>query len=70
MSRITNYIKRKLMSFRNIFKDIDFSELCITSKAEITYDNTVELEVITKKMQGKKCPICWKISSEACVRHP
>ena len=56
--------------FKDIFKDIDFSELCITSKAEITYDNTVELEVITKKMQGKKCPICWKISSEACVRHP
>ena len=56
--------------FKQIFKNIDFSELCITSKAEITYDKAAELEVITKKMRGKKCSVCWKISPETCTRHP
>ena len=56
--------------FQNLFADVDFSELCITSKAEVTYHNMEELEVFTRKMQGNKCSVCWKISPEACIRHP
>ena len=56
--------------FQNLFADVDFSELCITSKAEVTYHNIEELEVFTQKMQGNKCSVCWKISPEACIRHP
>ena len=56
--------------FQNLFADVDFSELCITSKAEVTYHNIEELEVFTRKMQGNKCSVCWKISPEACIRHP
>ena len=56
--------------FQNSFKNVDFSELCITSKAEISFENRIDIEVITKKMNGKKCPVCWKISPENCARHP
>jgi len=56
--------------FQNLFANVDFSELCITSKAEVTYHNIEELEVFTQKMQGNKCSVCWKISPEACIRHP
>ena len=51
-------------------KGIDFSELCITSKAEISYKENAELKVKTFKAKGTKCPVCWKISIEACTRHP
>ena len=56
--------------FQNSFKNVDFSELCITSKAEVSFENRIDIEVITKKMNGKKCPVCWKISPENCARHP
>jgi isoleucyl-tRNA synthetase len=50
-------------------KNIDFSELCITSGAKVIKDNAQEIEIITSKASGKKCPICWKISLEECSRH-
>ena len=50
-------------------KDIDFSELCITSKAKISYKENIDITVKTSKAKGSKCPVCWKISEEACVRH-
>ena len=55
----------------NIAKDQDFSEICITSAAEITQDNKIEndIEVITEKAKGIKCPVCWKISENNCERH-
>ena len=56
--------------FQDLFKEIDFSEICITSKANIVYEEDLDVIVETRKMKGKKCPICWKISSEACPRHP
>ena len=55
--------------FVNITKNIDFSELCITSKAEIVYNEKSETIVNTVKAKGSKCSVCWKISEEPCVRH-
>ena len=51
-------------------KDTDFAELCITSKATILYKENIEIDVKTIKAKGSKCPVCWKISEESCVRHP
>ena len=50
-------------------KNVDFSELCITSAAKVIKNNAREIEIITRKASGKKCPICWKISLEDCSRH-
>jgi isoleucyl-tRNA synthetase len=50
-------------------KGIDFSELCITSAAEIKKNSSEEVTVVTKKAEGKKCPVCWKISKNNCQRH-
>ena len=51
-------------------KNIDFSELCITSGAKVIKDNSQEIKVISSKASGKKCPVCWKISFDECARHP
>ena len=56
--------------YRDMVKNIDFSELCITSKAEITFSEKIEIEVDTSKAKGVKCPVCWKINPNSCVRHP
>ena len=45
------------------------SELCITSKAEIFYKENSEISVETNKAKGSKCPVCWKISEDSCIRH-
>ena len=62
-----------LVQLNNKFKEfttgVDLSELCITSKAEIVYDDKLNLEVETKKAKGDKCPVCWKVSIDPCVRH-
>ena len=50
--------------------NIDFSELCITSKAEVIYKDNLEVSVSTNKAQGSKCPVCWKINESSCPRHP
>ena len=50
-------------------KGIDLSELCITSSVDVIHNNSEEIKVITKKAEGNKCPVCWKISKEPCVRH-
>ena len=49
-------------------KNIDFSELCITSKAMVTYNENTEVIVETIKAKGTKCPTCWKINDTACQR--
>ena len=56
--------------YKDIVKNIDFSELCITSNAEITFSEKIEIEVNTSKAKGVKCPVCWKINPNSCVRHP
>jgi isoleucyl-tRNA synthetase len=54
---------------KNITENIDFSELCITSKAEIIFKEKSETSVETNKAKGSKCPVCWKISEDLCIRH-
>ena len=53
-----------------VISNIDFSELCITSKAEVSYNEDVETTAITSKAKGTKCPVCWKINEGPCPRHP
>jgi len=55
----------------NIVEKKDFSEICITSSAIIIQDDKMEydIQVITEKAQGNKCPVCWKISKSSCKRH-
>ncbi len=45
-----------------ITKNIDFSELCITSSAEVIYNENSETSAQTSKAKGSKCPVCWKIT--------
>jgi isoleucyl-tRNA synthetase len=51
-----------------ISKDVDFSELCITSSAEVSYLENSETKVQTTKAEGSKCQLCWKITKDACAR--
>ena len=51
-----------------ITENIDFSELCITSNAEVIYNDDIETTAITSKAKGLKCSICWKIKETACDR--
>ncbi|MDC0167715.1 isoleucine--tRNA ligase [Candidatus Pelagibacter sp.] len=52
----------------DITKNIDFSELCITSKAEISFKEKLETSAKTTKARGTKCTLCWKIIENACDR--
>ena len=54
----------------DLSKGIDFSELCITSKAQIQESNIDKIIVETNKAEGQKCPVCWKINQSGCKRHP
>ena len=55
-------------NYKKIIANVDLSELCITSKAEITYDDKVDIIVKSKKALGEKCPVCWKIRAGKCLR--
>jgi isoleucyl-tRNA synthetase len=55
--------------YKEIIQKIDFSELCIISKAQISYNDNEEISISTNKASGTKCPVCWKISTEPCSRH-
>ncbi|WP_440618983.1 isoleucine--tRNA ligase [Candidatus Pelagibacter sp. HIMB1493] len=52
----------------SVCKNIDFSELCITSKASVTYKKDTDTVVETLKAKGTKCEMCWKIKEEKCSR--
>ena len=54
---------------KDLTANIDFSELCITSKAEVEYIDDIETTAITSKAKGLKCPVCWKINEVSCPRH-
>ena len=58
-------------NYYNIAKNNDFSEICITSSVSVTQDDKMEedIKVISKKAEGTKCPVCWKISKSNCKRH-
>ncbi len=53
---------------QKFLKNIDLSELCITSSVKIENSDTSEIIVETSKAKGEKCPICWKIRSAPCER--
>ncbi|WP_145596913.1 isoleucine--tRNA ligase [Candidatus Pelagibacter sp. FZCC0015] len=53
---------------KDLTENTDFSELCITSKAEVIYKDDIEITAITSKARGSKCSICWKIKEAACDR--
>ena len=55
--------------FREYTENIDLAEICITSKATITFGEQSDISVATTKALGEKCPVCWKISEKDCVRH-
>jgi len=52
-----------------LIKGVDLAELCITSSVTIKESKDQNIQVETKKAEGNKCPVCWKISQEPCVRH-
>ena len=58
-------------NYYNIAKNNDFSEICITSSASVTQDDKMkeDIRVISKKAEGTKCPVCWKISKTNCKKH-
>ncbi|MDC3101499.1 isoleucine--tRNA ligase [Candidatus Pelagibacter sp.] len=53
---------------KSLTENTDFSELCITSSAEVSYKDVIETTAITSKANGSKCSICWKIKETACDR--
>ena len=57
------------MKKSEITKDIDLSELCITSSAQVEKTDQNEVSVKTEKAKGTKCSVCWKISLQPCKRH-
>ena len=53
----------------NLFDGIDLAEYLITSKAEkIRFDGQTDIKIDVKKINGKKCPRCWKIVEKKCNR--
>ena len=48
--------------------DTDFAELCITSKSSVIQNDDNAITVKTKKAEGSKCQICWKIKVVSCER--
>ena len=61
-----NLNKKKI----ELAKNVDFSELCITSGAKILESDIEEVTAVATKAEGKKCPVCWKININECERHP
>ena len=63
-------IKIKDKEMFDVAQKHDFSEICITSSASILRDNNLEkdIQVISLKAAGTKCPVCWKIRQNACER--
>ena len=52
----------------NFLKDIDLAEYLITSKADLLKNTEKGIDISVKKASGKKCPRCWKILVEKCLR--
>jgi len=48
---------------------MDLAELCITSSAAVKESINEQIKVETKKADGNKCPVCWKINKDKCTRH-
>jgi len=52
-----------------IIKNINLSELCITSAVTVKENELEEISVSTTRAEGNKCPVCWKINKNKCERH-
>jgi isoleucyl-tRNA synthetase len=65
-ANISIELNEKLYKIAN---KVDFSELCITSSANIKKSIDQEILVKTIKAEGNKCPVCWKINKIQCSRH-
>ena len=52
----------------NLLENLDLEEYFITSKAKKIQDADKKLRVVVKKAVGNKCPRCWKILENKCVR--
>jgi len=55
--------------FKDLTKNIDFSELCITSQSNILFKKDSKVSATAIKAEGTKCPVCWKINKLKCLRH-
>jgi isoleucyl-tRNA synthetase len=62
---ISIYVKEKKF---NLLKELDLEEYFITSKAKKIKDEKNELTIVVKKANGSKCPRCWKILADKCLR--
>jgi isoleucyl-tRNA synthetase len=52
-----------------LLKGLDLAEYFITSKVEkIRDEKEEELSIVVTKINGNKCPRCWKILDKKCVR--
>ena len=53
----------------DLVKDVDFSEVCITSSATLSeQNNSKDIKIKTTKAEGNKCSLCWKIKKDKCSR--
>ena len=52
----------------NLLEGLDLEEYFITSKAKKIKDSKDELRIVVKKANGSKCPRCWKILEQKCLR--
>ena len=52
-----------------LVKQVDLSELCITSSVSTHENDSEDIIVETNKAEGEKCQVCWKISKKPCQRH-
>ncbi len=57
-------------NYYDLANKYDFSEICITSAADVFSDkkHKEEISVETFKAEGEKCNICWKITKGKCER--
>ena len=51
-----------------LLKNLDLAEYLITSKAEKVLIKDEEMKIEVNKAKGNKCPRCWKILEQSCVR--
>jgi isoleucyl-tRNA synthetase len=66
-ANLTINLNKKIIE---LTKNVDFSELCITSGTKIQKSNSDEITAEAIKAEGQKCPVCWKINKDECERHP
>ena len=64
-ANILIYVNEK--EFR-LLEGLDLEEYFITSKAKKIKEPNNELRIVVKKANGSKCPRCWKILEQKCLR--